>query len=271
MAQRTGAERFLAPLARVASTGWTPVLVAVVVLGLAGCGGGSDSQTTTNVKDEATVKNLSSSSRRGEKQGESAAEEEQAKAEAKVEGRQQQSQGKQGPAPVTPRGEQESEITPEQEASATTASIFLSSPDLPDSSSAPVLPAAYTCDGENSWPALSWKGVPGEAEELVLFAMNIQPVDERIFFDWAVAGIDPSSDAIEAGELPLGAVVGKNSFGHNDYSICPSKGKPETIMFTLYALPKALSPEQGFDPLSLREEVDRQAGNAGLMAASYAG
>lgn len=43
----------------------------------------------------------------------------------------------------------------------------------------------------------------------------------------------------------------------------------ETYMFTLFALPKRLSPAQGFEPLALRKAVSGIAGNVGLLALSY--
>ena len=70
------------------------------------------------------------------------------------------------------------------------------------------------------------------------------------------------------GELPKGAVVGRNSFGKVGYEICP-EGTNETYIFTLFALPKKLSPAQGFEPLGLRTEVANTSGDAGVLALSY--
>jgi phosphatidylethanolamine-binding protein (PEBP) family uncharacterized protein len=130
------------------------------------------------------------------------------------------------------------------------------------------LSSAYTCDGEDSWPKLSWSGVPAGTVELALFAMNVQPVDGRIFFDWALAGLDPSRTGIEAGELPKGAVVGINGFGRAGYSLCPI-GAGETYMFAVYALPRSLALKRGFDPLIARQEVLDASGNVGLLPAVY--
>jgi phosphatidylethanolamine-binding protein (PEBP) family uncharacterized protein len=131
------------------------------------------------------------------------------------------------------------------------------------------LAATYTCDGKNSWPELHWSGVPAGTAELAVFAMNIQPVEEQLFVDWAVAGLDPSLEGIEAGRLPKGAIVGTNGFGRRGYSICPSGGG-EIYMFAVYALPSALSPPKGFDARELRKEVLGVSGNVGLLPAVYA-
>jgi phosphatidylethanolamine-binding protein (PEBP) family uncharacterized protein len=169
-----------------------------------------------------------------------------------------------------PTGAPEPGITPQQRREATVASISLQSPSVPPSSGGPqALSAEYTCDGKGISPALRWQGVPQGTAELVLFTMNIQPVEGKLFFDWAVAGLDPELQAIEAGKLPKGAVVGRNSFGKTDYEICP-EGGAETYMFTLFALPKKLSPSQGFEPLALRKAVAEVSGSVGLLALSYA-
>ena len=101
--------------------------------------------------------------------------------------------------------------------------------------------------------------------------LGLEPVNEALFFNWAVAGLEPGLEGIEAGKLPKGATVGKNSFGKNGYSVCPPAGKPETFIFALYALPQPLSPQRGFDPAALRQQILGLSGNVGLMAASYGG
>jgi len=147
--------------------------------------------------------------------------------------------------------------------------MTLQSPSSRPSSAGPqALPAEYTCDGKNTSPALSWQGVPPGTAELALLVMNIQPVEGRLFFDWAVGGLSPELEEIEAGKLPKGAVVGRNSFGKTGYGICPA-GSGETYMFTVFALPKKLSPSQGFDPVAFRRAVLEASGNAGLLALSY--
>jgi phosphatidylethanolamine-binding protein (PEBP) family uncharacterized protein len=111
--------------------------------------------------------------------------------------------------------------------------------------------------------------VPRGTAELVLFAVNARPVEGKLFFDWAVAGLDPGLEELEAGKLPRNAVVGRNGFGKAGYEICPT-GSGETYLFSLFALPKKLSPGQGFDPLALRSSVVGASGDVGLLALDYA-
>jgi phosphatidylethanolamine-binding protein (PEBP) family uncharacterized protein len=131
------------------------------------------------------------------------------------------------------------------------------------------LAATYTCDGDNSWPSLRWGGIPAGTAELILYAMNVQPVAEQLFVDWAVAGLDPSLEGIKAGKLPKGAVIGTNGFGRRGYEICPS-GAGEIYMFAIYALPRGLALPGGFDARQARKEILDVSGNVGLLPAVYA-
>jgi phosphatidylethanolamine-binding protein (PEBP) family uncharacterized protein len=177
-------------------------------------------------------------------------------------------QSKQGAQAQLPAGETVPQATPAEQAQATVADIVLTSPAL-SAGNPPTLPAPYTCDGKDSWPALQWQGVPAGSEELILFAMNLAPVGGELFFDWAVAGLDPSLSGIEAGKLPRGAIRGTNGFGTTGYSLCPPKGQGETYVFALHAVPTALDPAKGFDPLKLRQRVLEEAGNAGVLVFGY--
>jgi phosphatidylethanolamine-binding protein (PEBP) family uncharacterized protein len=175
---------------------------------------------------------------------------------------------KHGPAIAQPKGGREQAPSPAEVSQLTVADMSLSSPSLPSSSSGPaLLTATYTCDGKGQWPALSWSGVPAGSAELILYAMNIAPVQGRLFVDWAVAGLDPGLTGIDDGELPKGAVVGTNSFGKRGYEICPEGS--ETYLFAVYALPRALSPQPGFDARELRKEVLDVSGNVGLLSLAY--
>lgn len=253
-------------------------MLAVAALVLAGCGGGSsdDSNSTSPSSGVSSApsaggdtKVAGSSGASGDSDA-SPAENETGDASTAGGGSRQSSPdaGQGSPVPL-PTGEPEPGITPEQRREATVASMVLQSPSSQPPSGGPTaLSAAYTCDGKNTSPALRWQGVPQGTAELALFTMNIQPVKGELFFDWAVAGLSPDLEEIEAGKLPKGAVVGRNSFGKTGYGICP-EGDSETYMFALFALPKKLSPAQGFEPLGFRKDVLDIAGNAGILALGY--
>lgn len=281
MAQRTGAERLLAPSAKPA--GARAILaLAAAALALAGCGGGSedpaqeDSSTATSAAASADASAAAATERSSPAAGAEAKPGQAAKAtsspaasDAAAAPQQQQGTGKHGPRIAVPKGPAEQAPTPEVIADATVADISLRGPGLIQSAEGPLrIPATYTCEGKDSWPELRWSGVPTDTAELILYAMSVQPVDEQLFVDWAVAGLDPALEGIEAGRLPRGAVVGTNGYGKRDYEICPAGA--EIYMFALYALPRALSPQPGFDARELRARILDVSGNVGLLAALYA-
>ena len=246
-------------------------LAAVAALVLAGCGGkdSSEEQRTASAppaseQAKGEEKDSGSAGPRA-----SAAKDKDTETPKSSSGSQRASdQGKPVAPTQLPEGEREPQATPAEEAQATVADILLTSPAL-SSGSPPSLPSPYTCDGGDSWPALRWQGIPPGTEELIVFAANVAPVQGKIFFDWAVAGLDPSLSGLEAGRLPRGAITGQNGFGQNGYSICPDPGGTESYVFVLHAIPKALSPAKGFDPHELRRQVIEQAANAGILVFAY--
>jgi phosphatidylethanolamine-binding protein (PEBP) family uncharacterized protein len=280
MAQRTGADGLIAPKAKAASAGILPALAVAALLALAGCGGGSGDDTQSTAADaqasgqEATDPGGSSQSKSKSQSSASSGTSAQASPDSPDPSGTQSASGtaKHGAQIKQPKGELERAPSAAEKANSALASIALQSPDLPPASGSETeLPATYTCDGKNVPPDLRWSGVPAGTSELVLFVLGLEPVNEALFFNWAVAGIDPGLEGIEAGQLPKGVSVGQNSFGKNGYSVCSTGGKSETFIFALYALPQALSPEPGFDPATLRQQILGLSGNVGLMAASYGG
>lgn len=131
----------------------------------------------------------------------------------------------------------------------------------------PRLDTRNTCDGADVWLPFTWSGVPNGAAELALFVVNLRPVNEAVFVDWAVAGLSPAARGISAGALPAGAIVGRNSFGRLGYSICPPKGRSETYIARLVALSHPLHPRPGFDAKALYLEAERAAKAVGLAGA----
>ena len=268
---------------------WVGVVLAALMV-LVGCGGSSGpdssstsiSTTTSADSGQASPETRSpgpQAEQAGADGGKGAAQAEQAGADGGMGSAQpgqasghggKVSGGKGSPRVPQPKGQPEPQISPTQRSEATVASMALSSPvSVAGEGRLERLPPLYTCDGKNTSPALQWQGVPQGTVELALFAMNVQPVNGKLFFDWAVAGLDPELEEIEAGKLPKGAVVGRNSFGDTGYKICP-EGAGEIYMFALYALPEKLSPAGGFDPHDLRQAALDASGNVGLLPLTYA-
>jgi phosphatidylethanolamine-binding protein (PEBP) family uncharacterized protein len=270
-------------LAKSASAG-VALALALAALLLSGCGGGSSDPEGSGSADssssaaagsgaagEAGAAGASADDAAGaagaKAQGDSRAQSAMAAAGGAASGA--PGGRKHGERIAAPKGPTEQAPAPAEIAEATVADMSLQSPAITATPEGPgAIPTPYTCDGKDSWPELRWAGVPPGTAELALFAMNVQPVEEHLFVDWAVAGLDPGLEGIEAGKLPKGAVVGTNSAGKRGYSICPPAG--EIYMFAVYALPRSLDPRPGFDGRELRKEVLGVSGNVGLMAAAYA-
>jgi phosphatidylethanolamine-binding protein (PEBP) family uncharacterized protein len=162
-----------------------------------------------------------------------------------------------------PTGKPESGPTKAQQERVPTADIKVTIPDG--------LTTANTCNGKNTSPAISWQNVPPGTAELAIFAMSVKPVDGKLYFDWALAGVDPNLSELKPGEVPNGAVLGRNGAGQNGYSLCPAGSAAETYIFSVYALPDSLSAKPGFDPLALRKQATRASEEVGLAAATFQG
>jgi phosphatidylethanolamine-binding protein (PEBP) family uncharacterized protein len=129
--------------------------------------------------------------------------------------------------------------------------------------------ALHTCDGKDLPLPVQWSGVPHGTAELALFILNLRPVHEGLFFDWAVAGLSATSYGISSDTLPSGAVVGRNSLGKVSYSICPAKGTHETYIVRLVALSHPIAAQSGFDAEALYREAERSTKFVGLAGGTY--
>jgi phosphatidylethanolamine-binding protein (PEBP) family uncharacterized protein len=147
-----------------------------------------------------------------------------------------------------------------------TADVEISSPAVRDEGS---LPAQYTCDGQDTALPLRWKGIPPGTAELALYILKVNPVNGKLFFDWAVTGLKPTTRGITAGKLPAGAVVGASSNGQTSYYLCPPKGPAEKYLAVLFALPHKLSAKAGFDATTQRLEAVRHANYEGFLFFTY--
>lgn len=174
-------------------------------------------------------------------------------------------------ASATPTSTTASASTTATTTSSTTSSEKVPTIDIQLASSVKLDPisAHYTCDGANISPPISWSHVPPNTQEIDLFLFNLAPVNGKLFANWAVAGISPKLHGLAAGQLPAGAVVGRNSRGQVAYSLCPAKGPAVRYAFLMYALPKKIPVQTGFVAEKLRETALHQAESAGLLGLSY--
>ncbi|CAD7775828.1 Phosphatidylethanolamine-binding protein [Candidatus Methanoperedenaceae archaeon GB50] len=120
-----------------------------------------------------------------------------------------------------------------------------------------MIPAEYTCDGENVSPQISWTGIPAGSKSIVLI-VDDPDAPGGTFTHWVVYNIPP--DVVELprgverqGALPSGCVRGVTDFGSIGYGgPCPPPGKPHRYHFKVYALDEKLSLGGG----STKDEVE---------------
>jgi hypothetical protein len=108
-----------------------------------------------------------------------------------------------------------------------------------------ILPARYTCDGQDVSPPLEWGAVPATTKELVFFILGLKPNPAtgryKFTVEWALAGVKPALHKLSAGEVPKGAHVGTATDGKRRYSVCPAKHTSEQFQFAVYAVPASTS------------------------------
>ncbi|WP_305908663.1 YbhB/YbcL family Raf kinase inhibitor-like protein [Methylomarinum sp. Ch1-1] len=106
------------------------------------------------------------------------------------------------------------------------------------------IPERLTCDGDDISPALSWTGIPANAQSLVLIVDDPDAPDpaapKMTWVHWLLYNIPTSAtglpQAVESGQLPEGALQGQNDWGRSGYGgPCPPKGR-HRYFHKLYAL-----------------------------------
>jgi Raf kinase inhibitor-like YbhB/YbcL family protein len=102
-----------------------------------------------------------------------------------------------------------------------------------------LIPAKYTCDGQNVSPSLTFMGIPENTESLVLIVddpdvpKNIRP--DGMWTHWLVWNIPADISVVGEGNTPEG-VVGRNSSGDKKYTgPCPPD-REHRYFFKLFAL-----------------------------------
>jgi Raf kinase inhibitor-like YbhB/YbcL family protein len=112
-----------------------------------------------------------------------------------------------------------------------------------------MIPARYSCDGEDLSPALAWSGSPGNTES---FALICDDPDAPVgtWVHWVLFNIPGSAEGLQEGisadkTLQDGSVHGKNSWGRLGYGgPCPPGGT-HRYFFKLYSLDKKLDLQPG--------------------------
>jgi Raf kinase inhibitor-like YbhB/YbcL family protein len=138
-----------------------------------------------------------------------------------------------------------------------------------------VIPAKYTCQGEDSSPALAWSGAPEGTQSLALIVDDPDaPVGTWVH--WVVYNIPPGTVRLAEGasratgsfDLPADALQGPTSFRRSDYGgPCPPSGS-HRYFFKLYALDIPLD-QSGLDKAALLQAMEGHVLAAGELMGTY--
>jgi Raf kinase inhibitor-like YbhB/YbcL family protein len=111
------------------------------------------------------------------------------------------------------------------------------------------IPAKYTCQGDDSSPALEWSAPPAGTQSLALI-MDDPDAPLGTWVHWLVYNLPPGAAGLSetastakatAFTLPAGALQGRSSFKRSDYGgPCPPSGSHRYV-FHLYALDTAIT------------------------------
>ncbi len=137
-----------------------------------------------------------------------------------------------------------------------------------------LIPAKYTCDGEDISPPLQWEAVPEGTQSIALVSDDPDaPVGTWVH--WVLYNLPAEAgelpEAIPADEtLPSGARQGTSDFGRIGYGgPCPPSGT-HRYFFKIYALDTDLDLPTGADKRELLEAMQGHILGEGRLMGKYA-
>jgi Raf kinase inhibitor-like YbhB/YbcL family protein len=104
-----------------------------------------------------------------------------------------------------------------------------------------MIPKKFSCEGPDTSPELSWKGVPSAAKSLALI-MDDPDAPAGTWVHWVLYNLPASTTELAEGvekqeKIANGTLQGRNSFGKVGYGgPCPPPGTPHRYFFKFYAL-----------------------------------
>ena len=112
-----------------------------------------------------------------------------------------------------------------------------------------LMPAKYTCDGENVSPPLNWEGVPEKAKSLALFVADPDAPGKR-WTHWVLFNLPASAKGLPENIAPEKQLASAARQGTNDFKQIGYGGPcpPDAVhryFFTLYALDAELALDAG--------------------------
>ncbi len=109
------------------------------------------------------------------------------------------------------------------------------------------IPRKFTCEGDDTSPALHWSEPPAGTKSLALIADD-PDAPMGTWVHWVVYDLEPGLRELPAGMAKAAEIKGFGKQGVNDFrkvgygGPCPPPGKPHRYFFKLYALDARLTP-----------------------------
>src|SRR5687768_13054249 len=133
------------------------------------------------------------------------------------------------------------------------------------------IPREYTCEGEDTSPALEWSGFPPGTGSLALIVDDPDAPDPKApkmtYVHWVLYDIPSGTTSMaDGGAMPVGARKGRNDWNRLDYGgPCPPIGR-HRYFFKIYALDALLGDLNGPTKTQLEQAMTGHVlGKAELM------
>lgn len=119
------------------------------------------------------------------------------------------------------------------------------------------IPGRHSNENDDLAPALSWTGVPGEADELVLVCHDPDAPLTHGFTHWVVYNIPADSDGLDEGQNTA-FTQGATDFGGTGYGgpLPPEGHGDHHYFFHLYAIDGPLEADEGLSRLEVLDRID---------------
>jgi Raf kinase inhibitor-like YbhB/YbcL family protein len=142
----------------------------------------------------------------------------------------------------------------------------------PDFSAGADIPKQFTCEGNDSSPALQWKEPPPGAQS---FALIVDDPDAPVgmWVHWVLFDLPPTLRSLpqnfpKTEQAPDGTRQGTNDFKKIGYNgPCPPPGNPHRYFFKLYALNTKLNLKSG----ATKKDLERAMQGHALARGEYIG
>jgi Raf kinase inhibitor-like YbhB/YbcL family protein len=130
------------------------------------------------------------------------------------------------------------------------------------------IPVRYTCKGANVSPPLELRGVPADTQSLAII-LHDPDAPRGDYLHWAVWDIHPGITTIPEDSVPVGAVVGSNDFGDENYGgPCPPTGTHH-YEFDAYALDASLGLAAGSDRVKVMQTIEAHSIASAKLVGSF--